>query len=52
MEEIIIAGVIALAFYWIFRNKKIRNKEDNFREYYNNILYSDKYKVKAKFETK
>ncbi|MFW5991147.1 MAG: hypothetical protein ACOCQX_02870 [Candidatus Nanoarchaeia archaeon] len=51
MEKIIIALLVALAFYWLLGARK-KSKKDDFMDYYNTIINSDKYKVKGKFETK
>ncbi|MGM5482051.1 MAG: hypothetical protein ACQESF_01175 [Nanobdellota archaeon] len=52
MKEIMFAGILALIFYWFISTRYNKPKNNEFKEYYDHIINSDKYKVKGKFETK
>lgn len=52
MGKIVIAVLAALVFYWIISSRQKKPAKDDFQDYYNEVLNSDKYKVKGQFDSK
>ncbi len=50
-DKLLITFLIALVLYWIFTTRNKKSSKSDFNKYYEDIINSDKYKVKGKFES-
>lgn len=52
LDKVIFAFIIALVLYWIISSKGKKKSESEFDKYYEDIINSDKYKVKGQYDSK
>ncbi len=50
-DKLIFAFLLIILLYWLFSSKSKRGSDGDFDKYYNEIINSDKYKVKGKYES-